>query len=62
MNTARGDRLRRVMIVDGDRDFAGNLRDILASEGYEAALAHGAAAAEVALGELRAALSGDPGR
>ncbi len=62
MNTARGDRLRRVLVVDGDRDFAGNLRDILALEGYEVALAHGAGVAEVALGELRAALAGDPGR
>ena len=62
MNTARGDRLRGILVVDGDRDFAGNLRDILGSAGYKVALAHGAAAAKRVLGSFAAALAGDPGR
>ena len=54
MNAVARARLRRVLVVDGDRDFADNLRDILAVEGYEVALAHGAAAAKRALGGFAA--------
>ena len=54
MNTAGRERLRRVLVVDGDRDLGANLHDILAPEGYEVALAHGAAAAERVLGSFAA--------
>ncbi len=42
MNIAGREMLCRVLVVDGDRDRADNLRDTLASERCEVALAHGA--------------------
>ena len=54
MNSECRARLRRVLVVDGDRAFADNLCDILASDGCEVALAHGAAAAKRVLGGFAA--------